>query len=103
MSTKNSNERTLTQHTLLWDLQSEEAASPANIPTFIDPSLQNLPNSSDDVATIVASADTPTLIEVNVTPNELIAGRYRVIGILGKGGMGEVLRVLDEKLAVPWL
>src|SRR5262245_4982487 len=34
-------------------------------------------------------------------PGQVIAGRYRMIGLLGQGGMGEVYRVDDLKLGQP--
>ena len=39
--------------------------------------------------------------EARFIPGTVLAGRYRIIGLFGKGGMGEVYRADDLKLAQP--
>jgi hypothetical protein len=52
-------------------------------------------------APAVAAAVTPIPLSAGLAPRQVFAGYYRVVSALGRGGMGDVLRVDDLKLGQP--
>src|SRR5712671_5831191 len=58
-------------------------------------------------ATMVGAAPTMPPASNRFLPGSIVAGRYRLVGLLGRGGMGEVYRAddltLDQPVALKFL
>jgi predicted Ser/Thr protein kinase len=78
----------------------EELSSLSQAPTVAAPEGEAAPSpvQSPHVGRIVSSDSVPA---GGFTPGTILADRYRVIGLLGRGGMGEVYRADDLKLGQP--
>jgi len=75
-----------------------KCGAPADSPAAFDADAATLDSPSPPKRNLL---DSPALDQGRFVPGQILAERYRIVALLGKGGMGEVYRADDLKLSQP--